>query len=118
MTKRTKLLKEIITLSRLQKSSLLDSDVEVFLKTLDEKGVLLEALAQTPRKNSADDSRLLQEIKVLDDENQRLFSALFNRMQFGRENNRKEINKIKFTRNLYKTYSIEPFSGGKLDCKE
>lgn len=105
-------------MSRLQKSSLLDSDVEVFLKTLDDKGVLLKELDATSRKNSSEDRRLLQEIKILDDEIQSLFHDVFNRMQFGRENNRKEINKIKFTRNLYKTYSIEPLCGGKLDCKE
>lgn len=118
MEDRTTIIEDILTLSRLQKSSLLDSDVGVFLKTLDEKELLLQKLNKTKKKNSSEDSRLLQEIKILDGENQNLFSALFKRMQSGRDNNRKEINKIKFTRNLYKKYLIEPLSGGKVDVKE
>lgn len=118
MNKRVAILENIVTLSRLLKSSLLDSDVDVFLQTLDEKGVLLKELATTKKNSNSDEQQLLQEIKSLDDENQKLFSDFFSRMQFGRENNRKEMNKIKFTRNLYRKYSIEPLSGGTLDFKE
>ncbi len=118
MTRRTTLLEEILTISRLLKSSLLDSDVEVFLTSLDGKEELLKALAETKKKNTPTDIQLLQEIKILDDENQNLFQDFFSRQQFGRDNNRKEINKIKFTRNLYKKYSIDPLSGSTLDFKE
>ncbi len=118
MSRREELLQSIIRLTRLVKSALLASDTDVFLSTLDEKELLLQELSTLPKASTSSEKELLREAISLDSEAMEMCKSLYTQFVSGDKKNRREINQIKLTRNIFKRYSIESPSGIRIDVKE